>query len=190
VGSAGGSASQVAFNGADSSAKNDATTKQGASQGQKASSSSGNSGCDKYCTGGGGNITPQNQSLNQSANTSQGAESAALANQKVMNVNVPVTIVGWGSVGTAGGSANQLAENAADSSAANTAATTQHADQGQQASSSSGNSGCSAYCTGGGGNITPQSQSLGQHAGTDQGASSLGSANQGASNTSSPVTVG
>ncbi len=190
VGSSGGSATQLASNDAASAAKNTATTKQGASQGQQASSSSGNSGCKAYCTGGGGNITPQDQSLNQSAETSQQASSAAAANQKVMNVNIPITIVGWGSVGTAGGSASQLATNSAGSSASNTAATTQYADQGQQASSSSGNTGCASYCTGGGGNITPQSQSLGQHAGTSQGATSAGTANQGASNTSSPVQVG
>jgi hypothetical protein len=190
VGSAGGSATQLASNDASSSANNKAATLQAAKQGQQASSSSGNSGCTKFCTGGGGNLTPQDQSLNQSANTSQQAASAAAANQKVMNVNVPVTIVGWGSVGTAGGSANQAAANSASSSASNAALTAQLAAQGQSASSSSGNTGCSAYCTGGGGNITPQSQSLGQHAGTSQGATSLGSAHQGASNTNSPVTVG
>jgi hypothetical protein len=190
VGSSGGSATQVALNGASSSAKNTAATEQGASQGQQARSSSGNSGCTSYCTGGGGNLTPQDQNLNQSANTSQQAASAAQANQKVMNVNVPVTIVGWGSVGTSGGSADQAAANSAGSSANNAALTAQLASQGQQASSSSGNSGCTSYCTGGGGNLTPQSQSLGQHAGTSQGATSLGTAHQGASNTASPVTVG
>ncbi len=190
VGSSGGSANQVALNDASSSAKNTAATEQGASQGQKATSSSGNSGCSSFCTGGGGNLTPQDQSLNQSANTSQQAASAALANQKVMNVNVPVTIVGWGSVGTSGGSANQAAANSAGSSANNAALTAQLASQGQQASSSSGNTGCASFCTGGGGNLTPQSQSLGQHAGTSQGAASLGTAHQGASNTASPVAVG
>jgi hypothetical protein len=190
VGTAGGSATQLASNNASSLANNQAATLQAAGQGQQASSSSGNSGCTKLCTGGGGNLTPQDQSLNQSANTSQQAASAAAANQKVMNVNVPVTIVGWGSVGTAGGSANQAAANSASSSASNAALTAQLAAQGQKASSSSGNTGCTKLCTGGGGNLTPQSQSLGQHAGTSQGATSLGSANQGASNTASPVTVG
>jgi hypothetical protein len=190
VGSSGGSATQLADNSAGSSAKNTAATTQDANQGQQASSSSGNSGCTAYCTGGGGNLTPQDQNLKQSANTSQDAASAAKADQKVMNVNIPITIVGWGSVGSSGGSANQLASNSAASSANNAALTAQLASQGQKATSSSGNTGCTAYCTGGGGNITPQSQSLGQHAGTSQGASSLGSANQGASNTSSPVAVG
>jgi hypothetical protein len=190
VGTAGGSANQLASNDAASKASNQAATQQGADQSQKASSSSGNSGCTAYCTGGGGNLTPQDQNLNQSANTSQQAASAALANQKIMNVNIPITIVGWGSVGTAGGSANQLATNSASSAASNQAATQQHASQAQQANSSSGNSGCTAYCTGGGGNLTPQSQNLGQHAGTSQGALSVGAANQGASNTNSPVAVG
>ncbi len=190
VGSSGGSANQVALNDAASFAGNAAATQQGASQGQQADSSSGSSGCAKYCTGGGGNLTPQDQNLNQSANTSQDAASAAKATQQVLNVNVPVTIVGWGSVGSSGGSANQLASNSASSAAKNAALTAQDASQGQHASSSSGTSGCASYCTGGGGNLTPQSQSLDQHAGTSQGASSLGSADQGASNTASPVTVG
>ena len=190
VGSSGGSATQVAMNGASSSAGNAAATQQGASQGQQATSSSGSNDCTKYCTGGGGNLTPQDQNLNQSANTSQDAASAAQATQHVMNVNVPVTIVGWGSVGTSGGSANQLATNDAASSARNAALTAQDGAQAQHATSSSGTSGCTSYCTGGGGNLTPQSQSLGQHAGTSQGATSLGSANQGAANTAAPVTVG
>jgi hypothetical protein len=180
----------VAFNDASSSAKNQATTKQGADQSQKANSSSGNRGCTEFCTGGGGNLTPQSQNLDQSANTSQQASSAADADQKALNVNIPITIVGWGSVGTAGGSANQLAGNSAASSATNSAQTAKWAGQAQQANSSSGNSGCTAYCAGGGGNLTPQSQSLGQHADTGQGASSFGGANQGASNTNSPVQVG
>ncbi|MGZ6979011.1 MAG: hypothetical protein ACXVJW_12945 [Acidimicrobiia bacterium] len=190
VGSSGGSAELVAFNNAGSSAKNAAATDQSASQGQSASSSSGNSGCASYCTGGGGNITPQDQSLNQSADTTQWASSDALAKQEILNVNVPVTIVGWGSVGSAGGSASVDASNSSSSSARNAALTTQDASQGQNATSSSGNTGCTSYCTGGGGNITPQSQSTSQTAGTTQGASSLGAAHQGASNTSSPVLVG
>jgi hypothetical protein len=189
-GRSGGSADQLGFNDANSWAANKATTKQGAEQGQHASSNSGNSGCTSYCTGGGGNLTPQDQSLNQKAKTEQGAESIGVANQQLLNVNIPITIVGWGSVGSAGGSATQIAFNDAASKASNNATTKQGASQGQQASSNSGNSGCTAYCTGGGGNLTPQSQSLGQHAGTSQGASSQGIANQGASNTSSPVAIG
>lgn len=190
VGSSGGSATQIAFNDAASEAKNTAATTPGASQSQQASSPSDNTGCAANCTGGGGNITPQSQNVDPSDNTSRPASSAAQADQKVMNVNIPITIVGWGSVGTAGGSATQVAGNNAGSSASNNATTIQDADQGQPASSSGGNSGCTAYCTGGGGNVIPQSQSLGQHAGTSQGASSVGNANQGGANTNSPVPVG
>src|SRR3954468_12917525 len=96
--SAATAASQDASNSADSGAFNAADTSQHGNQGQNASSSSGNSGCWKFCAGGGGNITAQSQDLGQWANTSQFAASAGIASQHALNANVPVTIVGKGDV--------------------------------------------------------------------------------------------
>src|SRR4051812_31831985 len=68
-------ATQAADNSGGSKAANEAKTRQGADQGQHAWSDSGNHWCWKYCAGGGGNLTPQDQHLGQKANTRQHAES-------------------------------------------------------------------------------------------------------------------
>jgi len=161
-------ASQNASNSADSAAANASLTKQGAGQSQDANSSSGNDGCYSFCTGGGGNLTLQSQFLGQAAFTDQWASSAALAKQNAVNANVPVTIAGKGHIDSSPSSANQWADNSASSNATNASATKQGADQNQNANSSSGNSGCYKFCTGGGGNITKQGQDLAQLAHTNQ----------------------
>jgi hypothetical protein len=187
--SAATAASQNASNSADSAAANASLTKQSGDQGQNANSSSGNSGCWEFCTGGGGNLTLQSQSLGQAAFTGQWAESAALAKQNAVNANVPVTIAGKGKVGSSPSSANQWADNSANSNATNASATKQDADQNQNANSNSGNSGCSKFCTGGGGNITKQGQDLAQLAATHQSAASAALAKQNAVNANVPVTI-
>jgi len=85
--------------------------------------------------------------------------------------------------------ANQNASNSADSAAANASLTKQGAGQNQNANSSSGSDGCYSFCTGGGGNLTLQSQFLGQAAFTDQWASSAALAKQNAVNANVPVTI-
>jgi hypothetical protein len=183
-------AAQDPGNRADSGAANASGTSQHGNQDQNASSTSGNSGCWSYCTGGGGNITPQSQDLGQWANTEQFAASAGIAGQHAVNANVPVTIVGEGNVwGGSSGGAHQDLHNSASSAAANASSTRQHGDQSQNADSSSGNDGCSKFCTGGGGNITPQEQQLGQKANTEQAAASIALAKQHALNANVPVTI-
>jgi hypothetical protein len=187
--SAATAANQNASNSADSAAANAALTSQYGTQGQNANSSSGNSGCWEFCTGGGGNLNLQSQNLGQAAFTDQWAESAALANQNAVNANVPVTIAGKGKVGSSPSSANQWADNSANSTATNASATKQGANQNQNANGSSGNSGCSKFCTGGGGNINKQSQDLAQLAATHQAAASAALAKQNAVNANVPVTI-
>jgi hypothetical protein len=184
-------ASQDASNSAESGAANAADTHQYGDQSQHADVSSGNKGCWSYCAGGGGNVTPQSQDLGQWANTEQHALSAALAKQNAVNANVPVTIVGKGKVkhdGKSGGAHQDLA-NSADSNAANAAATSQKGNQHQSADVSSGNKGCTKFCAGGGGNVTPQKQHLGQKANTEQDAASIALAKQNAVNANVPVTI-
>jgi hypothetical protein len=112
-----------------------------------------------------------------------------LAKQNAVNANVPVTIAGKGTVGSSPSSANQYADNSARSNATNASATKQKANQNQNANSSSGNSGCSKFCTGGGGNIDKQSQDLAQVAKTQQAAASAALAKQNAVNANVPVTI-
>src|SRR3954468_16999290 len=83
--SAATAAGQNASNNADSAAANAAKTSQYGNQGQNANSSSGSNGCWEFCTGGGGNLTLQSQSLEQGALTQQWADSAALAKQNAVN---------------------------------------------------------------------------------------------------------
>jgi hypothetical protein len=180
-------ANQNAANSADSTAANASLTHQGAGQNQNANSSSGAGNCE-FCTGGGGNLTLQDQALGQAAFTGQWAESAALAKQNAVNANVPVTIVGKGHVDPGSSSANQNAANSADSNASNASATKQDADQNQNANSSSG-SGGGKFSTGGGGNITKQGQDLAQLAATEQWAASAALAKQNAVNANVPVTI-
>lgn len=187
--SAATAADQKASNSADSAAANASLTKQGAGQNQDANSSSGSDGCYSFCTGGGGNLTLQSQFLGQAAFTDQWAASAALAKQNAVNANVPVTIVGKGTVHSSPSSANQWADNSANSSATNASATKQDADQNQNANSSSGSSGCYKFCTGGGGNITKQGQDLAQLAKTHQAAESEALAKQNLVNANVPVTI-
>jgi hypothetical protein len=183
-------ASQHARNAADSGAANASDTNQHGNQDQNASSSSGNTGCWSYCTGGGGNITPQSQDLGQWANTEQIAASAGSAGQHAVNANVPVTIVGEGNVwGGTNGGATQNVTNSASSAAANASSTRQSGNQRQNADSSSGNDGCSRFCAGGGGNLTPQDQSLAQKANTEQAAASIALAKQHVLNANVPVTI-
>jgi hypothetical protein len=186
---AGSATTQSGENAAGSGAQNAAHTSQSANQGQNASSSSGANGCSWYCTGGGGNITAQSQFLGQGALTAQWAGSEAYADQNAVNANVPVTIVGWGDVSAPSGGANQRLDNSATSIASNDAATNQHANQRQGSSSTSGANGCEKFCTGGGGNITPQSQDLAQLALTEQQAQSQAAAKQNAVNANVPVTI-
>jgi hypothetical protein len=184
-------ASQDASNAAESGAANAADTHQYGNQSQHADVTSGNHGCWSYCAGGGGNVTPQSQDLGQWANTEQHALSAALAKQNAVNANVPVTIVGKGKVKHSGksGGAHQYVDNSADSNAANAAATSQKGNQNQSADVSSGNKGCKKFCAGGGGNVTPQKQHLGQKANTEQKAASISLAKQNAVNANVPVTI-
>jgi len=180
-------ANQNAANSADSTAANASLTHQGAGQNQNANSSSGAGNCE-FCTGGGGNLTLQDQALGQAAFTGQWADSAALAKQNAVNANVPVTIVGKGKVGSSPSSANQNVANSADSNASNASATKQDANQNQNANSSSG-SGGGKFSTGGGGNITKQGQDLAQLAATEQWAASAALAKQNAVNANVPVTI-
>jgi hypothetical protein len=87
-----------------------------------------------------------------------------------------------------GFASTQVAGNAASSSAANGSATIQHANQNQQAANSSGGVG-GLFSTGGGGNIGPQDQTLGQFAATSQFAASVANANSHALNANVPVTI-
>jgi hypothetical protein len=187
--SAAAAANQNASNSADSAAANAAQTSQWGSQGQNANSTSGNSGCWEFCTGGGGNLNLQSQNLGLAAFTGQWADSIALAKQNAVNANVPVTIAGKGRVGSGSSSANQNLNNTANSEAANAAATNQRGNQNQNANGSSGNSGCNKFCTGGGGNINKQSQSLAELAATHQAAASAALAKQNAVNANVPVTI-
>jgi len=187
--SAATAANQNASNSADSGAANAAQTYQHGNQGQNADSSSGNSGCWEFCTGGGGNLNLQSQSLGQASFTNQWADSLALAKQDAINANVPVNIGGSGK-GSGSSSANQNLSNSANSEAANAAATKQQGNQDQNANSSSGNDGCSKFCTGGGGNINKQSQDLAQLSKTQQQAASAALAKQNAINANVPVTIG
>jgi hypothetical protein len=187
--SAGMAATQGARNSADSGAANAALTSQSGNQQQNAGSSSGSGGCVKLCTGGGGNITLQDASLDQAALTKQEAASAAEAKQTAVNANVPVTIVGSGVAVAPSGGANQKLDNSASSTAANASATKQSGNQQQNAGSSSGSGGCAKECTGGGGNITNQYADLGQEAATLQAAESLAAAKQNAVNANVPVTI-
>jgi hypothetical protein len=90
---------------------------------------------------------------------------------------------------SAAGAAGQSASNSADSAAANAAKTSQYGNQGQNANSSSGADGCWEFCTGGGGNLTLQSQALEQGALTQQWADSAALAKQNAVNANVPVTI-
>jgi len=202
-----GGANQNLDNSANSAALNASETKQKGNQDQNAESSSGNSGCSKFCGGGGGNVTAQDQWQNQNANTEQAAASIALAKQNAVNANVPVTIVGssdnkdhgkqdgnwdsgsnWG--GSKSGGAEQNANNSASSFAANFASTTQHGNQNQNADSDSGSWGGGKFGAGGGGNVTPQLQKLSQNANTEQAAISAAVAAQWLTNANAGVDIG
>jgi len=191
-GGSNGGAHQNLNNSASSSAANASSTRQHGNQSQDADSSSGNSGCSKFCAGGGGNLTPQDQRLGQKANTEQAAASIALAKQHALNANVPVTIVGWGDVksGSGSGGANQNASNSASSWAANAASTSQHGNQSQDADSSSGNDGGGHFVAGGGGNIAPQAQQLFQGANTLQASESAALAGQWLNNANAGTSIG
>jgi hypothetical protein len=183
-------AKQDADNSANSAAANVSDTTQKGNQHQDADNSSGNHGCYSYCTGGGGNISLQGQLLGQASATEQYADSKALAKQNAVNANVPVTIVGKGHVkGGSDGGAKQDLDNSANSAAANVSDTTQKGNQSQEAENSSGNDGCSKFCTGGGGNISKQKQALGQESETEQDAASKALAKQNAVNANVPVTI-
>lgn len=187
-----GGANQAALNSADSNASNTSSTSQGAGQNQQAVNSSGSDGAGLFGTGGGGNITPQSQDLGQNASTLQHALSAAQADQQLVNANVPVTVNGFGRVGSVGafdGGANQVGINHANSSANNASMTSQGANQNQASANGSAGFG-GLFGTGGGGNVNPQQQILNQAAHTLQDLASLGTAVQGLSNSGTPVSIG
>jgi hypothetical protein len=165
------SANQLANSQAEAKASNDADTTQKQKQTQNVDGSSCQVGC-----GGAGAA----QIGVQSADTQQGAASAAISKQNAVNANVPVNVAG-GNITSGPSSANQLANSQAEAKSSNDADTTQKQDQTQNVG---GSSSCKAGCGGAGG-----FQAGVQLANTSQWAGSLAVSNQNAVNANVPVNV-
>src|SRR5436190_794488 len=163
-------ANQDANSAANATASNDASTNQGQTQTQNV----GGGSCSIGCGGAGGY-----QAGAQTANTQQGALSAAASDQNAVNANVPVSIAGRNVTGGSS-TASQNADSSANAKATNDAGTTQNQTQTQNV----GGGSCKLGCGG------PGAAQIGvQKSDTDQGALSAAKSDQNAVNANTPVSI-
>jgi hypothetical protein len=174
------SASQTATNTASSTATNTGTTTQTATPTQSIGGSNDGSNCS--CGGSGLGGSGQEQNVLQASLTKQDADSEATAKQDATNVDVPISIAGFGQNGE-DPSASQTLTNTADSTASNDSTTNQKATPTQSIGGSK--CGCSASGVGGNG----QEQNVVQLSATTQDADSEATAKQDAVDANAPFSL-